>query len=248
MTTRHATPFALACIAALALTACGGDEESPASGAPTVTVTETTEAAEAPTAPEQQELTAAQISAALPREEDMPSGYAEHPDGFDADSTSERSADPESCMALYMSTEEMRTFSKEHSTQGEGVRYQRQQQKGYAPSIVVAVWTFDEPYPAKFFDQAGSALAECATYDTRFEPEANSVRNAATAIPTPTVGDQSFGVRLGDPQMDLGVDYLWVRSGHNLISVRMTTTWRMDNDQDLDTYAQGVIDELKKTP
>ena len=27
MTTRRATPFALACIAALALTACGGDEE-----------------------------------------------------------------------------------------------------------------------------------------------------------------------------------------------------------------------------
>ena len=30
MTTRRATPFALACIAALALTACGGDEGAPA--------------------------------------------------------------------------------------------------------------------------------------------------------------------------------------------------------------------------
>ena len=76
--------------------------------------------------------------------------------------------------------------------------------------IVVAVWTFDEPYPAKFFDQAGSALAECATYDTRFEPEANSVRNAATAIPTPTVGDQSFGVRLGAVQNQAGQN--WVGS------------------------------------
>ena len=125
MTTRRATPFALACIAALALTACGGDEEAPASGAPTVTVTETTEAAEAPTAPEQQELTPQQIKAALPSTDEAPKGFVKDPGGFDANVHSKRVADPTECLAVYLDAQDVRDWREEHRSEGAGVRYTR---------------------------------------------------------------------------------------------------------------------------
>ena len=66
----------------------------------------------------------------------------------------------------------------------------------------------------------------------------------ATSIPTQAIGDQAFGVRIGRPQFDAAVDYLWVRSGHNLINIRMVSGYSQDNDTRLGTYAQGVLDAL----
>ncbi|MDN5717410.1 MAG: hypothetical protein L0G89_09260, partial [Janibacter sp.] len=62
------------------------------------------------------------------------------------------------------------------------------------------------------------------------------------------MGDQSFGVRIGREQFDMAIDYLWVRSGHNLITVRMRTGYTQDNDKRLTKYAQGVLDDLRRTP
>lgn len=244
--TRRGAPFAAAALA-LSLAACGGDAPPPTEPS-TVTVTQPPTTTDEADKPEQRQLTAQQIKAALPSQDEAPEGYPEDPRGFDASRESTRSADPEACLALYMSTPKMAEFRKKHVVEGQGVRYTRKQSRGNPPSISIAVWTFDEAYPKAFFDTAGATLSDCATYKTAASPDSAQVSSSATAIPTPTLGDQSFGVRLGHPEMDLGVDYLWVRSGHNLISVRMLTTYRMDNDQELEKYAQGVLDDLKKTP
>lgn len=247
---RRFAPFAPVAAAALALSlaACGGDAP-PTTEPSTVTVTQTpTATTDEVDKPEQQQLTAQQIKAALPSEQEAPKGFAEDPRGFDASTPSTRTTDPEACLALYMSTPEMAEFRKKHVAEGQGVRYTSKQTRGNPPSISIAVWSFDEVYPKAYFDEAGAALSDCTTFSTASSPDANAVDNSSSAIPTPTLGDQSFGVRIGDPTLDLGVDYLWVRSGHNLISVRMLTTYRMDNDQELEKYAQGVLDDLKKTP
>lgn len=52
-------------------------------------------------------------------------------------------------------------------------------------------------------------------------------------------------MRIGNRDSDLAIDYLWVRSGHNLINVRMLTGFRANNEEILETYARGVLEDLK---
>lgn len=248
MTPRTRAPFA-ALAAALALTACGsdsgGDPAAPSSEPSTVTVTQTPEA-EAPTEPEQQELTKQQLAKALPTLAEAPRTFIKDTRGVDTTSKSTRTASPESCLALYMSTPQQRTFNAEHMSTSGGVRYTHDTDAAGASSIVTAIYSYDEPYPSKFLDQAGAALSECSEHDSAVAKGRASNPAKATTIPTPSLGDQSFGVRIGATDLDLAIDYLWVRSGHNLISVRMITGYRQNNDAKLEKYAQGVLDDLKK--
>lgn len=235
--TRQTHPLTMLATAALALslTACGGESESSS----TVTVTQTR-------SPEQQELTNDQVVAALPTREEAPNGFAPDKGGFVPTTDSERSTSPRSCIAMYMQTEEMRRFSTAHLGAQESSRYIGPRQEFGNPSTSVVVWSFDEPYPADFFDEAGAALGDCKRFTSKVSAESAETEWTAASIPTPTLGEQSFGVRIGQPEYDLAVDYLWVRSGHNLIHVRVTSEHGANNDAELKRYAQGVLDELKK--
>lgn len=239
---RRLTPFVLAASLALPLAACG--EDTPAATPSTVTVTETPEPQEA--GPEQRQLTEDEIMAALPSEDEAPRGFRIDKRGFDTTTVSQRTTDPESCLALYMSTQEQRDFTKEHGGDSGAIRFSSRPGEPGSPGISIAIWSFDEPFPQKFFDQAGAALAECQDHTTQISPDDSPGEWQADAIPTPTVGDQSFGVRIGRPDVDLAIDYMWVRSGHNLIHARMITGYRQSNDQRLQKYTQGIVDELKK--
>lgn len=242
--TRRFFPFAAAISVALALTACGGDEPPKAEPA-TVTVTDTPTAEEA-SAPEQQELTAAQITKALPTKEEAPDGFPEDPSGFTTKGVSKVTTDPTSCLALYLDTPKMRTFEKEHLSEADGVRYTQAGDAAGRPSISVAIWTYDDPYPQAFVDEAGASMSECTTFDKIDEPGDEPAKQSAKTITTPTVGDQSFGVRIGYPDIDIAIDYLWIRSGHNLINVRMLTGFRQDNAEILEKYGKGVLEDLAK--
>lgn len=236
---RRLMPFAVAAALTLPLAGCG-DDPQPSAAPSTVTVTQTPEPTEAD-APEQQQLTKRQLTAALPTEDEAPSGFRVDPEGFDTERVSERTTDPEACLALYMTTPEQAAFDKDHRVESGAARFSQKPGEPGTAGISIAVWTHDEPYPKEFFDEAGAALSECTTFSTKANPDEAPGDWQADAIPTPTVGDQSFGVRIGRPD----VDYLWVRSGNNLIHARMLTGYRQANDQRLQKYTQGVLDDLK---
>lgn len=252
MTTRarpRSAPFVVA-VTALALTACGGEappqvDPSPAS-TPASTPTPTSEEANRP---EQRQLTAEEVAAALPSRAQAPSGYARDPrsdDEPDPDWTP--TAQPESCLALYQQTSEQSAFREAHHVAGDHVRYTRDDGRRPAPSLIVTIRSYDKPYPKEFFDEAGAVLGECTKHVHLSSPDSSSEDWHATSIPTPTVGQQTFGVRIGRPEIGLAWDYLYVRSGHNVIIVAISTTYEGTNDKRLSTYAQGVLDDLGKTP
>ncbi|HCE61298.1 hypothetical protein N5P18_05810 [Janibacter terrae] len=249
MTSRtRATPFALTAVAALALTACGGDAQPAASGTSgEVTPSSSATTVEELTAPEQQQLTAAEIKRALPTREEAPRGFVQDTSGFDTRRASQRRADPQTCLAVFLDTPQMRTWKSEHLADGEGVRYTRNSGEDDSvgqPSISVAVYSYDEAFPTRFLDEAGAALADCATFRTAVSPGSEMSDWSATNIQTPVLGEQSLGVRAGSRELDSAIDYLWVRSGHNLVHVRMLTGFRADNSDILQEYAEGVLDDL----
>ncbi|MDN5717408.1 MAG: hypothetical protein L0G89_09250 [Janibacter sp.] len=241
-TTVRAARVGAAAVLALGLTACG--ESSPSTPAPaTVTVTQTP-TPQGSTGPEHEQLTTAQIRAALPTARDVPDVFRLDARGFDTSSVSTRTTDPASCLALYMTTDDQQDFTKDHGVADGGVRFTRNAKEPGSPSISVGVWSHDETYPRRFFDEAGAALGECTEFSSSSSEGAAAAEWKAAAIPTPTLGDQSFGVRIGSGDIDLAIDYLWVRSGRNLIHVRMLTSQRVNNDDQLKATAQGVLDAL----
>ncbi|QBF47342.1 hypothetical protein [Janibacter limosus] len=235
-------PLVTALAVALPLAACGEDSPTPAT--PTSSAATTSAPTPSPAdGPEQRRLTAAEVKAALPGKDEGP--YPASDREIDPTRQSTAVTDPESCLALELDTPEMRTFKKEHMVAGGGQIY-LQPQDFAAPQMSVTLWSHDEVYPQRFFDEAGAALAECGTLASGDSPDDSLNDLQATSIPTPAMGDQSFGVRIGREEFDMAVDYLWVRSGHNLISVRMRTGYTQSNDKRLATYAQGVLDELAR--
>lgn len=240
---RRLVPLVTALAVALPLAACGEDSPTPAT--PTSSAATTSAPTPSPAdGPEQRRLTATEVTAALPGKDEGP--YPASDREVDPTRRSTAVTDPESCLALELDTPEMRAFKKEHMVAGGGQIY-LQPQDFAAPQMSVTLWSHDEVYPKRFFDEAGAALAECTTYATADAPDDTMGDDwQATSIPTPAMGDQSFGVRIGREQFDMAVDYLWVRSGRNLISVRMRTGYTQSNDKRLAKYAQGVLDELAR--
>lgn len=235
-------PFA---IAALSLTACGGQTSADAptsdSSSASAATSSSTPTAEAIDRPEQEPKTLKQLEAALPTRDEAPRGWVE----FEAKPSEDtRTAEPASCLALYMDTPEQRTFEEAHKTGSASVYYEQEDGDRPKPRIGVAARTYDEPYPKEFFDTAGAVLDECANHISQATKESSRAEWHASSIPTPAVGDQSFGVRIGRPEVDLAHDYLWVRSGHTVVVVTMLTTYELTNDERLRKYAQGVLDDL----
>lgn len=222
--------------AAALLSACGSrSDPDPTS---TVTITET----DSGLSPDQQQLTAAEVSRALP--DDAPTGFRLDPGGADPaqDPDSERTTDPASCLALYLDTPQMRTFADEHVTAADRARYS-DTGEGIG-TLLVTVWTHDERYPTRFLDEAGAALADCSSFSSTVRPGEGPGDYRATTIAVPQLGDQSFGVRIGSPGGGVTVDELWVANGHNLVHVRMVSDYHQDNGPLLDTTAQGVLEGL----
>ncbi|KRE38814.1 hypothetical protein ASG73_00095 [Janibacter sp. Soil728] len=237
-------PFAVVAALGLMTAACGGETTPPTPSTVTVTQTPT----EQTTGPERRQLTTQQVTAALPTKDDVPAIFRPDSRGFDTSSVSERTTDPASCLALYMATPAQRTFTKEHLVADGGVRFSEDPDEPGSASISVGILSYDEPYPREYLDEAGAVLGECSTFTSRTTPDSAEGTWQATTISTPTLGDQSFGVRIGSRDIDLAIDYLWVRSGHNVVHVRMLTGYRQDNGDQLKTSAQGVLDDLAATP
>ena len=238
-------------VVALGLSACGGDEPTtpaPSSSAQSSTGSSGEGTTSSPASSSsttssraQRELTQAEVDAALPGEDEGP--YPVDSDGVTFANAGKLRTEPADCSAIYLDSPEARAFADEHRTARGGILYTEPRDQ-FSPQLSVRIISHDAPYPQEIFDAAGAAVGECATHDRALTEEDALGEWEATSIPTQAIGDQAFGVRIGRPQFDAAVDYLWVRSGHNLINVRMVSGYSQDNDTRLGTYAQGVLDAL----
>lgn len=238
------------CLAALSLTtllavsACGDKGSTPpdeTSDPGTVTVTKDAEV-EALDRPEQQQIDKATARKALPTRADMPS-KAWLVDISPA-STYEATYDPAKCADIELAGSPAKKFREEHRKVNEKARFSRERVNG-GGIIATYVESYDEPYPTSIFDDAGAAIATCDEY-TESNPSGPDSGYSAKAVTAPQLGDQTLAVRITSRRHAFYVDRMYVRSGHNLITVMV-----LDYDKDYDgklmqEYAQGILDDLKK--
>lgn len=238
------------CLAALSLTtllavsACGDQGSTPpdeASDPGTITVTKDVEA-EALDRPEQQQIDKATARKALPTRADMPS-KAWLVDISPA-STYEPTYDPAECADVELGGSDAEKFRDEHRKVNEKARFSREKVNG-GGIIATYVESYDEPYPHSIFDDAGAAIASCDDY-TESNSAGPDSSYSAKAVSAPQIGDQTLAVRITSRDHDFYVDRMYVRSGHNLITV-MTLGYDKDYDGKLmQDYAQGILDDLEK--
>lgn len=259
--TRRLAPFATVLAAGL-LTGCGsGAEESSsspsdsASSTTTATESETESSAgtsgaaesttsEVPDGPAQQELTKQQIRDALPEESDAPRDYVEDP-RVNAQDASSRETDPDTCRAVYLDDDEARKWKKEHLKEVDGVRYSQPGDGAGRPGVSIFIATYDRPVPKKFFDEAGSTLGECTDFAERNDDEGEWSDKRARNVNAPAIGDQSYAHRVGLAELDLAIDQLWVRSGHNIINIRVLTDNATRSEETMSDLAEGVLEDLE---
>lgn len=228
-------------LSTILLTAClpggGEDPESP-TGSSSSSSSSTTESFDEP---EQRELTAGRAQGALPTRADMPD------ETWQVDTSTfpdERPTyDPAECAAVELSSPGARSFEDKHRTVDEAARFSRSEADGDG-IIAVYVESYAEPYPLAYFDEAGEALADCAEF-TRTQGDFDS-ESTATGISLPLLGERSYGVRIGST-FDHRTDRLYVRSGHNVITVmRQSSKDDPYDERLLEKYARSVLTDLEK--
>lgn len=239
---RRIAPFATIAVA-LTLAACGGGDTPPpdtSTGAEASSATET--APEALDKPEQQQVDAEQAKAALPKATDLTgSGWADST----LISNGKATYDPAVCADVELDSKEARAVKDEDRTVREEARYQRDH-NGDLEITLTSIDSHDQPYPLSILDAAGQHVTDCASYTWTRDGSPSNRR--VEAISTPQLGDRSFGLRLSSEGGDSYVDRLYVRSGHNLITVMVSTHSERYDGALMTKYAQDILDRLKKTP
>lgn len=236
------------------LAACGGGEDATPAAETSTTGTSTTDDSSEtetessspapPDGPAQQELTKKQLTAALPTKKDAPKGFVED-DRITAGKASTRKTDPDRCRAVYLDTDEIRTWKKKHLSATDAVRYTQPGDAAGRASVSIFIATYDEPVPKQYFDQAGSTLGDCEEFSEQGSSTSGWQDKRASNISAPVVGDQSYAHRVGLAELDLTIDQLWVRSGHNLINIRVLTGNSNHSDETMSDLADAVLDDLE---
>lgn len=241
---RRLTPF-VTIAAALGLAACGGNETPPADTSTDQVTSSPTEATtEVLDKPEQQQVDATQAKAALPKATDLTgSGWAT---SVLINHGSKTTYEPAVCADVEFDSQEAHAVADEHRTVREEARYQRQH-NGDTEITATYLSSHDQPYPLSILDAAGQHVTDCASYS--WTSSGFSSERRVVPISTPQLGDRSFGLRLSSGEAGGSyVDRLYVRSGHNLITVMVSTHNEKYDGTLMTKYAQDILDRLKKTP
>lgn len=242
---------AAACAAALTLTAClpgegGSGSSSSSSSSETTTPDEGTtspsssEPEESFDAPEQQEVDATTAKKALPAAQDVPDkSWSLTNWGIDESAIN---YDPDECAAVDFKTDSAEAYRAKHRTTHE---YSHFSQKGPGGNMLhVSLESFDTPYPLAYFDEAGESIGGCSTYT--MSGGGASATYGASPVPAPPLGERSLGVRITASGGGDNIDLLYVRSGHNLVTVIRYTDDDSYDERLLKKYATSVITDLKK--
>ena len=247
---RRLAPIAALSLA-LTLAACGDSDDPP----PTETSTaaspqgdggesgEEAKQEENLDKPEQQQIDSATAKAALPTVEDMPG------DGWGIDvstfSTDPPKYDPAGCAAVELDNDEDRAFTKDHRKVKENIRFSRSNGDNLEITAVY-IDSYDEPYPLSVFDAAGEQVTSCESY--RWQRGNGDTTRHVKPLSTPAVGDRAFAVRLTSDGSPGATDRLYVRSGHNVLTIMGEGDDDGSDGTLLADIAQDILDELKKTP
>lgn len=252
-------PFAVVLTAGL-LAACGGAEQQEAAdGTPEPSSASASTEPSQPSQPShpsgttepsadgpaRERLTTQQIVEALPKENEAPEDFVEDP-RLNAARESTRETDPDRCGTLFLDGDEARAWKKEHLVETEGVRYTAPGDGAGRASVSTFVTTYDEPVPKELFDDAAQMMTDCPTFRERNDADSPWIDKKAGTITAPALGDQTHSQRVSLLDLDLRIDHLWIRSGHNIISV---ATLGSSSDYSGDTFsdvAEGVLEDLER--
>jgi len=238
-----------AAASALALTAClpGGDgsregsSSSSSSSSPEPSDSASTDeggaSEESFDAPEQRQLDAATAKKALPTAADLPDTTWRKISWSSDDS--EVTYDPAACAAINFTSASADSYRDKHRTVEEFSVFS---QSGGNDLLYVSVESFDTPYPLAYFDEAGQDVAECGEYTSAAADGAEATYRASP-VPPPSLGERSFGVRVAGADNQ---DFLYVRSGHTLVTVMRVTDDDTYDERLLQKSAESVLDDLKK--
>lgn len=241
---RRAAACSVALVTPFALAAClpgSGDPErtsgsSSSSSSSSSTTTETFDE------PQQRELTTAEAKAALPTRADMPDPTWKVDGSTFSDSPV--TYEPDECAAVELNTRDARTFEEKNRRVDAAARFSRSDADGDG-IIAVFVESYAQPYPLAYFDEAGEELADCGEF-SRTQSKFTS-ESTATGISLPLLGERSYGVRIGSHTFDHRTDRLYVRSGHNVITVmRQSSKDDPYDERLLEKYARAVLADLEK--
>lgn len=228
---------------AVLLTAClpGRADPERTSGSGSSSSTSSSSTIESFDEPQQRELTAAQAKGALPTREDMPDSTWKVDTSTFSDAAP--TYEPAECAAVELNSTDARTFEEKHRKVDEAARFSRSKADGDG-IIAVFVESYAQPYPLAYFDEAGEELADCGEFS---KTQANfTSESTATSISLPLLGERSYGVRIGST-FDHRTDRLYVRSGHNIITVmRQSSKDDPYDERLLEKYARAVLADLEK--
>lgn len=232
-------------LAILTLTAClpgGGDPERTSGSGSSSSSSSGSSTTASFDEPQQRELTAGRAKRALPTREDMPDETWQVDTTTFSDDPS--TYEPAECAAVELSSTDARAFEGKHRTVEEDARFSRSEADGDG-IIAVYVESYAQPYPLAYFDEAGEELADCDEFS---KTQSNfTSESTAASISLPLLGERSYGVRIGSTH-DHRTDRLYVRSGHNVITVmRQSSKDDPYDERLLEKYARAVLADLEKT-
>lgn len=253
----RSTPTVIGVVTALALSACAPTEDTAgpstsdssssksttaASGSPSSTG-ESSTTTEAVDGPADQQLSLKEAKAALPKLSQLPEGYLKESaeqEGRGGDDRAEvQSTDPEHCAIVLFSDRKSTKYDNDHMVAYASTEYALPDGGKLRGNIIVRVSSFDEPYPQAFFDRVRTTLSKCASFDAESTITTRAMRS-------PDVGDDTLAFHLGHSAFGKPRDWLFVRSGHNLISLAVRSDLPDYDESQLKDIATIVLDNLKE--
>lgn len=87
--------------------------------------------------------------------------------------------------------------------------------------MAVWIYSFDDPYPTRLFDEAGGVIADCPSFSVRQEDTGNTSEYEASALSFPQLGDRTLALQLTIQQTfeSMTLDFVVIKVGHNTVTV-----------------------------
>lgn len=110
------------------------------------------------------------------------------------------------------------------------------------------VYSFDDPYPSRLFDEAGALVAECPTFDFRQTDTGNTSTYEVEALTFPALGDRTVAFRLQIQQTleTITMDFVVIKVGHNTVSVANGTYNGTPDTAVTERVARSVLSGLEQ--
>lgn len=193
------------------------------------------------------QLSAEQLGAVLPTEEQLPEGFSieEGAEGQDSDAgpDPEATAYPATCLDVRLGGTSGTDLAS-HKVAGATRSFVGDE----GGTLSVKVSTHDLPVPGKLFDDAGAAQSQCGTFQLIDNGGVTTWKLARVAFPQ--LGDRTYATRVestteGDIFKGGVVQLAAVSLGHNLVYIVYSAGPASRYDPTaVETFAQATVDNL----